>query len=632
MPNGYFYDFAESIFGTCIYKLDIIKSMDIPALTSFLENIQNFLKTEMENIDDRLDLIAFRSLASNILQLLGILVNTKNKSAQWIGPLLREFYSKIGLNMDDRLILVAQSPGTILHETSEGFAVYVDILNSLKPGLPKDIIPSEKLDIFVVPSEAQFDLFSLAILGHEIGHVFWKEYFTDFNAILIKYYNEYRITKDKGSDRSLFSPPEGKEMFFSHIQETFCDEIGRKIFDAVFDLSMLKIMCLKSWNSQQGSKTHPPLKFRIAQSFSKLIEFSKNLLDKELNSYIIRFLDDFRFCKCDVNYDKRDTITDAIADLLNAQSIRELPICREQINIAQIWKGISTELNAFRPPMELVNEDDPVPFKPTEIVIGVILYYYNYLYFEKHNEYYLTSDEEEEIKRKKIKDILKSHLMYAISLYDFVQKAKGLFQFKKEDIKNTLWDLRTRKIGGKIAALAVVPSIYPKAQYGQNSVDLRLGSYFLILKPSKYTHISPYPDTQSIQRFYDEIYIPPSEQFILHPHQFILATTLEYLSLPFDFYGLILGRSSWGRMGLNIATATTVQAGYRGCITLELRNLGETPLPLKVGARVAQLCLIKLPYESEGHEYFAAKDNKYIGPIKAEPPKIKQDLDWKLLS
>ncbi|MCP5108421.1 MAG: dCTP deaminase [bacterium] len=193
--------------------------------------------------------------------------------------------------------------------------------------------------------------------------------------------------------------------------------------------------------------------------------------------------------------------------------------------------------------------------------------------------------------------------------------------------------MRTRVIGGKKAALTVIPSIYPKAQYGNNSVDLRLGSYFLIHKPSKYTHISPYPeDAVSIDNFYEELYVPPGGEFILHPHQFILATSLEFVSLPYDFYGLILGRSSWGRLGLNIATATTVQAGYRGCITLELRNLGETPLPLKVGVRIAQLCLIPLPYESEALGYFAAKGNKYIGPIKAEPPKIKEDVDWQLLN
>jgi dCTP deaminase len=65
-------------------------------------------------------------------------------------------------------------------------------------------------------------------------------------------------------------------------------------------------------------------------------------------------------------------------------------------------------------------------------------------------------------------------------------------------------------------------------------------------------------------------------------------------SLNRSYYALVLGRSTWGRLGLNIATATTVQSGYKGCLTLELRNLGESPLPLTVGTRIAQLCLISV--------------------------------------
>ena len=100
--------------------------------------------------------------------------------------------------------------------------------------------------------------------------------------------------------------------------------------------------------------------------------------------------------------------------------------------------------------------------------------------------------------------------------------------------------------------------------------------------------------------------------------------------MPFDYYGLVLGRSTWGRLGLNIATATTVQAGYRGCLTLELRNLGETPLPLTVGLRISQLCLIKAPQESTDIGYFAS-GGKYVGPVSAELPKIREDNDWELL-
>jgi dCTP deaminase len=625
-----FKDFSESIVGTCVYKLEIIRSMGNVLLNVFCNKIEEYLEQEKKDIVDRPDIIAFRNLASIILQLLGLLVTTKNASSRWAEPLLLEFYSQIGLDLEKRAILVAQSPEKVEEETSEGFAVYVDILSSFKAVFPEEVIPSKKIDIFVVPSEAQFDLISLAIFGHEIGHVLWKEKFQNYKTIIIKHFREYIQSEKK--EISMFHYQDQHEEFFSHIQECFCDAVGRKIFDIVFDLAMLKIMCLKPDGEPGGpNTTHPPSKFRIANSFENLKSFVNGKNDEELRNYIKDFLKNFEDCHKKVEYDKKVSVLETIDELFSIPTVRNLPLCKKNIDIVEIWKKISKELNTFRPPVEVVNEKEPEIFKPTEIVIGVILYYYNSDYYEINNEFFLSSSENKESKSKKIKTILKDHLKYAISLYEFCKKAKSLFDFNANQLKHSLWDMRIRVLNKVPNALTVVPSIYPNAQYGQNSVDLRLGSYFLILKPSKYTHISPYPENISIDNFYEEVYVPSGGEFILHPHQFVLATTLEYISLPSDYYGLILGRSSWGRLGLNIATATTVQAGYRGCITLELRNLGETPLPLKIGARVAQLCLIKLPYEAEGKGYFSSKHNKYIGPTKAETTKIKKDLDWELL-
>ncbi|MCP4306415.1 MAG: dCTP deaminase, partial [bacterium] len=53
--------------------------------------------------------------------------------------------------------------------------------------------------------------------------------------------------------------------------------------------------------------------------------------------------------------------------------------------------------------------------------------------------------------------------------------------------------------------------------------------------------------------------------------------------------GQVLGRSSWGRLGLVVATAVTVHPGFRGCLTLEIQNLGSAPIRLVAGVRIAQL-------------------------------------------
>lgn len=184
----------------------------------------------------------------------------------------------------------------------------------------------------------------------------------------------------------------------------------------------------------------------------------------------------------------------------------------------------------------------------------------------------------------------------------------------------------------------MVPSISPVDQYSLNSIDLRLGNSFFINKPSLFTHISPHQmhddntEQDKLKFYFEKIEIDVGKQFVLHPHQFVLACTLEYISLPDDYYAFVLGRSTWGRLGLNIATATTVQAGYRGCLTLELRNLGETPLPLTIGTRIAQLSVVSAPESitSTGAGYYASQ-SKYIGPVSVGLPKVERDADWEVL-
>jgi len=87
----------------------------------------------------------------------------------------------------------------------------------------------------------------------------------------------------------------------------------------------------------------------------------------------------------------------------------------------------------------------------------------------------------------------------------------------------------------------------------------------------------------------DCVTVPPSGEYFLHPGEFGLAAIHEYIRLPKDLCADVVGRSSWARLGLIIAMATFVHPGYAGCLTLELQNLGQTPIRLKPGLRVAQL-------------------------------------------
>lgn len=141
-----------------------------------------------------------------------------------------------------------------------------------------------------------------------------------------------------------------------------------------------------------------------------------------------------------------------------------------------------------------------------------------------------------------------------------------------------------------LAERLVVSPMLDVEQVGPSSIDLRLGTQFIAVQRHAELAIDPF-DARSMTGREEFINIPFGETFVLHPGHFVLGATLEYLCVPNDMAGQVLGRSSWGRLGLVVATAVVVQAGFRGCLTLELANEGSVPLLLRPGLRVAQLCL-----------------------------------------
>jgi len=92
----------------------------------------------------------------------------------------------------------------------------------------------------------------------------------------------------------------------------------------------------------------------------------------------------------------------------------------------------------------------------------------------------------------------------------------------------------------------------------------------------------------------------------MEPGDFFLATTIETVTLPGDLTAQVRGKSSWMRNGLQVCSdAGYVDPGFRGQITLELKNLGDRPLELRYGVRIAQLVFVQMTSSAEfpyGHE------------------------------
>jgi dCTP deaminase len=155
---------------------------------------------------------------------------------------------------------------------------------------------------------------------------------------------------------------------------------------------------------------------------------------------------------------------------------------------------------------------------------------------------------------------------------------------------------------------------------GAAAIDLRLGCWFTALRPARMSCLRA-DETASEARLTKASYVPLGSEYFLHPRGFCLGTTLEWLRFPKRLAGYVIGRSSWGRRGLIIATATGVHPGFAGCLTLELSNVGELPVAIKPGTRICQLFL----HETTGagdevdQSHFLGMTRPVLGRIHADP-------------
>jgi dCTP deaminase len=120
--------------------------------------------------------------------------------------------------------------------------------------------------------------------------------------------------------------------------------------------------------------------------------------------------------------------------------------------------------------------------------------------------------------------------------------------------------------------LVVSPILEPDDQVGNGSIDVRLGNYFIVTRTARVGGIQPFEgDTPAnIARLQETLYVPFTKALWIHPGTFVLGGTFEYLRLPMNLYATVTARSSWGRLGLNIATAVAIHPGFYGCLTLGL--------------------------------------------------------------
>lgn len=152
---------------------------------------------------------------------------------------------------------------------------------------------------------------------------------------------------------------------------------------------------------------------------------------------------------------------------------------------------------------------------------------------------------------------------------------------------------------GQIVVEPFEPSLVQPA-----SIDFRLGNSFRVFHNYRVSSIdlrSPPTDlTEAVSR-------EDGEVFVVHPGEFCLSNTKEYVEISDRLVARVEGKSSLGRVGLIVhATAGFIDPGFKGTITLEITNLTRVPIKIYPGQPIAQLSFMKLdrrakrPYGSEG--------------------------------
>jgi len=96
---------------------------------------------------------------------------------------------------------------------------------------------------------------------------------------------------------------------------------------------------------------------------------------------------------------------------------------------------------------------------------------------------------------------------------------------------------------------------------------------------------------------------------------------LEWIRLPKNLTAYVIGKSSWGRRGLIIATATGVHPGFKGCLTLEITNVGEIPIAIKPGTEICQIFIQEI--HETGTDIVAK--SQFVGSRKPRFGDIKLD-------
>ena len=186
-------------------------------------------------------------------------------------------------------------------------------------------------------------------------------------------------------------------------------------------------------------------------------------------------------------------------------------------------------------------------------------------------------------------------------------------------------DIRQALQEGKIT---ITPDDGLEGRIGPDGIDLRLGHTFLVFERNK----QPYIDSrrqETAKGATRQIEMKAGEPFIIHPHEMVLATTIERITICDELLGRLEGRSSLGRLGIIVhSTASIFHPGWDGTATMELGNLGVMPVALYPRMRICAFTFERM--SSPVERPYGSGKNKYQGQSGPLPSGIWDELEEEL--
>ena len=115
----------------------------------------------------------------------------------------------------------------------------------------------------------------------------------------------------------------------------------------------------------------------------------------------------------------------------------------------------------------------------------------------------------------------------------------------------------------------------------------------------------------------------------LYPGQFALASSFEHFNVPRDLVGFVHDKSSLARLGLFLGMGV-VESGWRGHLTIEIKNQGYRPIHLLAGQPIAQIVFHLVANPTQGYDgrYQDQADEPTPAKLAEAYEKVNHDAEY----